>query len=164
MCENGCAELCFLFSLFLFFLLSFSLFSCCYSLSFTFCNLLLLLSLYSIFLFSFENEIDEVNKYCVAVNLSTVGNFTFNPINSSSSFNGLCPLVCSHSELIWKYGSYGQLVGLLGRKSGRRRAATYMGKHKHIRKADIHPCIECNSNPRSQCSSGLKYFTAIGFQ
>jgi hypothetical protein len=44
-----------------------------------------------------------------------------------------------------------QSVGLLGRGSGRRRAAIYTGQHKHRINPDRHPCLECDSNPWPQC-------------
>jgi hypothetical protein len=48
-----------------------------------------------------------------------------------SSFDGLGPVACSHSEWIWNYESYRELVGLLGQGIRLLQAATYTGQHKH---------------------------------
>jgi hypothetical protein len=55
------------------------------------------------------------------------------------------------SELICNYGSYRQSVGLLGRGS-----APSQGRylHKHRINADRPPCLEWDSNSRSQCLRG----------
>jgi len=47
------------------------------------------------------------------------------------------------------------LVGLLGRGSARRKASTYTGQ-QNTKNTDTHPCLELDSNPRSQCSSGVR--------
>jgi hypothetical protein len=39
-----------------------------------------------------------------------------------------------------------------------RKAAIYTGPHGHRRNADRHPYLEWDSNPRSQCSRGERYF------
>jgi hypothetical protein len=39
-----------------------------------------------------------------------------------------------------------------------RKAAAYTGQHKHRINADRHPCLEWDSNPRSQCSSQRRQF------
>jgi hypothetical protein len=52
-----------------------------------------------------------------------------------------------------------QTVGLLGRgislSQGR---YIHTGKHKNSINAHRHPCLDCDSNPRSQCLSGRKQF------
>jgi hypothetical protein len=48
---------------------------------------------------------------------------------------------------------YTQSVGLLRRGISRRKAATYTGQQKHIINAQRHPCLEWDSNPRSQRSN-----------
>jgi hypothetical protein len=70
----------------------------------------------------------------------------------------LSSLACFPWELIWNYGPYRQLVGLLGRgispSQGRYlRRTTQTQEHP-----DIHPCLEWDSNSRSQCLSGRSYF------
>jgi hypothetical protein len=45
-------------------------------------------------------------------------------------YDGLCCLPCSYSELITKLWLL-LTVGLLGRGTARRKAATYTGEHKH---------------------------------
>jgi hypothetical protein len=42
-------------------------------------------------------------------------------------------------------------------ESARCKAATYT-QHKHRINAHKHPCLECDSKPRSQCSSGRRLF------
>jgi hypothetical protein len=37
---------------------------------------------------------------------------------------------------------------------GYRKVSTYAGQHIHWKNADMHPCLEWNSNPRSKCLSG----------
>jgi hypothetical protein len=41
--------------------------------------------------------------------------------------------------------------------SARRKADTYTGQHKHRTKADRHPCLQWDSNPRSQYLSGRRH-------
>jgi hypothetical protein len=49
---------------------------------------------------------------------------------------------------------FGQLVGLLGRG-----IIPTQGIYNTIQKnADTHPCLEWDSNPRSQCSSGRRQY------
>jgi hypothetical protein len=42
--------------------------------------------------------------------------------------------------------------------SARRKTAIYTGQHKHRINAGKHPCLECDSNPWSQCSSERIHF------
>jgi hypothetical protein len=42
--------------------------------------------------------------------------------------------------------------------SAHRKAATNTGQYKHRIHADNHPCLEWDSNPRSQCSSDRRQF------
>jgi hypothetical protein len=73
---------------------------------------------------------------------------------------------CSHLEhkasvkrfVSLQFLNLGQSTGLLARGSARRKAATYIGQHKHRINADRHPCLEYDSNPRSQCSSERRQF------
>jgi hypothetical protein len=67
--------------------------------------------------------------------------------------NGLGSLASSNSELIYYNESFTRLIGFLGRATGHREGATYTRQHKLGKNPDIHPCLEWNSNPRSQCSS-----------
>jgi hypothetical protein len=68
-------------------------------------------------------------------------------------------MACAHSELInyfRNYGSYRQLVGLLGRV-----ASSSQGRYLHgtiqTQKQGRQICLEWDSNPRSQCLSGRQY-------
>jgi hypothetical protein len=45
-----------------------------------------------------------------------------------------------------------------GGGSGRRKAATYTGEHKHRKNAEKHPCLEWDSKTRPQCSRGRRRF------
>jgi len=49
--------------------------------------------------------------------------------------------------------SFRQLVDTLDWGWAHRKGSTYTAQHKDV---DIHPCLERESNPRSQCSSGPK--------
>jgi hypothetical protein len=51
-----------------------------------------------------------------------------------------------------------QSVGLHGRGSARRKAATCAQYNTNRIKAHWHPCLEWDSNPRSQCLSGRRQF------
>jgi hypothetical protein len=44
--------------------------------------------------------------------------------------------------------------------SARRKATTYTEQHKHKHRINVHrhPCLEWDSNSRSQCSSGRRQF------
>jgi hypothetical protein len=64
-------------------------------------------------------------------------------------------------ELIWSHESYRQLVERLERGSAHPKATTYAGQHKHRNHADLHPFLECDSNPRSQCSRGRRLFLCL---
>jgi hypothetical protein len=56
------------------------------------------------------------------------------------------------------YESIGQLIGLLGRGIGRRKASTYTQDNTTQKNADTHPCLEWDSNLWSQCSSGRRQY------
>jgi hypothetical protein len=52
-----------------------------------------------------------------------------------------------------------QSVGLLGRGiSPSQGSYLHTGQHKHRINANRHPCLEWDSNPRSQCLSGRRRF------
>jgi hypothetical protein len=51
-----------------------------------------------------------------------------------------------------------QSVGLFDGGSARRKAATYIRQHKHRINAHRHLCLERDSSPRSQRSSGRRHF------
>jgi hypothetical protein len=54
---------------------------------------------------------------------------------------------------------YTELVELLGREiSPSQGRYLHTGQHKHRINAHRHPCLEWDSNPRSQCSSGRRRF------
>jgi hypothetical protein len=66
-------------------------------------------------------------------------------------FVGLSPLF---SFLI-----YTQSAGLLGRRiSQSKNLYLYTEQHRHRISAHRHPCLEWDSNPRPQCSSGRRQF------
>jgi hypothetical protein len=58
------------------------------------------------------------------------------------------------------YESLGQLVGLFGGGGGtvRRKAPTYTQDNTTQKNADTLPCLEWDSNPRSQCSSDRREY------
>jgi hypothetical protein len=86
--------------------------------------------------FNYHNFAD-VNKLVVC----TVQYF------SSSSICGLDPLACSHVRINLTSRRYD-----LDRGSARRKVATYAGRH---------PCLEQDSNPQSQCSSGRSRMATV---
>jgi hypothetical protein len=51
-----------------------------------------------------------------------------------------------------------QSVGSLDGGSARRKAATYKQNNTNRINANRHPCLEWDSNPRSQCSSEQRHF------
>jgi hypothetical protein len=74
-----------------------------------------------------------------------------------------------HTILLWLYSPllglghffgfliYTQSVGLLGRWiSSSQGFCLHTEQHKHILNAYRHPCLEWDSNPRSQCLSGRR--------
>jgi hypothetical protein len=69
-------------------------------------------------------------------------------------------LACFPAELIWNYGSYRQVLGLLGRVISPFAGSllTYTGQHKHRKSSDRHLCLEWDSNAESQCLSGRRHF------
>jgi hypothetical protein len=55
--------------------------------------------------------------------------------------------------------SYTQSAGLLGRGiSPSQGRYLQKGQHKHNKRTNRHPCLEWDSNPRSQCLSGRRQF------
>jgi hypothetical protein len=70
---------------------------------------------------------------------------------SSSSFEGLSLLACSGSEFIR------QLLGLL-RQWISPAQGLYLHRTTQHRKTPTHPCLEWDSDPRSQCSCGRRQY------
>jgi hypothetical protein len=68
-------------------------------------------------------------------------------------FQGLGLFACSGFRT-FSLKLFGQLVGLLRRGIGPTQGLYLHGTTQHRKFADTHPCLEWDSNPRSQCSSG----------
>lgn len=139
MCENGYVELFFLFPLPLLLLLSYLL-SCSHSISYALCNL-------STFKFPFLSRIKLTKLINITWPLifagSTVGNFTFKAY--TVFFNGWRPLTRFHSEVTWNlWISQAPWTGI---------SPPYSRCLHRRTQGDIRPCLECNSNPWSHCSS-----------
>jgi hypothetical protein len=88
-----------------------------------------------------------------------VNSFLFLFIILFSYLDELCCLSCSHSELIMKLWTSQTVRRTLGRMiSLVARPYLHTEQHKHRKNAGRHSCCEWDSNPRSQCSSGRRYF------
>jgi hypothetical protein len=85
------------------------------------------------------------------------GNFWIHPRITILIFQGLGLLAYSGSEFIFLklMNLFGQLVGLLGRGISPTQGL-YLHRITKHRKTRTHPCLEWNSNPQSQCSSGRR--------
>jgi hypothetical protein len=63
--------------------------------------------------------------------------------------DGLGPLACSPSEIIWNYKSCRQLVGLRGWVIRTSQGPSYTGQYKYGMKADKYPYLNWDYNPWS---------------
>jgi hypothetical protein len=77
-----------------------------------------------------------------------------------SSFNALGPLICSIQNWSENYESWGQLVGLLGRRSVRLKATAYTGQHKQKKRrhafmprVGFEPTISVLERAKTFCAS-----------
>jgi hypothetical protein len=82
------------------------------------------------------------------------GTYRKSTSSSSMALQPLWALTAFSSSLI-----YTQSVALHGRViSPSQGRYLHTGQHKHRTNAHRHPCLECDSNPRSLCSSGRRQF------
>jgi hypothetical protein len=70
----------------------------------------------------------------------------------------LGPLACLPAELIWNYGSYRQVLGLLGWEISPVAVSLLTQDNTNRKNADVHLCLGWDSNAGSECLSSRRHF------